>query len=112
MRPEKLTPLFTNISSLTGIGPKLNELFKKLLNNSQIINLLWHLPNDNLLRKKVKDLNNVKIGTNIIIKVKILKYVIPKFYKQPFYVNCINNSIPINILFLMQNTRISKIICQ
>ena len=99
MRPEKLTPLFTNISSLTGIGPKLNELFKKLLNNSQIINLLWHLPNDNLLRKKVKDLNNVKIGTNIIIKVKILKYVIPKFYKQPFYVNCINNSIPINILF-------------
>jgi len=99
MRPEKLTPLFTNISSLPGIGPKLNELFKKLLDNSQIINLLWHFPNDNLLRKKVENLNNIKIGTNIIIKVKILKHIIPKFYKQPFYVNCINNSTPINILF-------------
>ena len=53
MRPEILTPLFKNISSLNGIGPKLNQLFIKLLNNEKIISLIWHMPRDFIYRKKV-----------------------------------------------------------
>jgi len=98
MRPQELTPIFSNISSISGIGPKLEILFTKLVGN-KIVNLLWHLPYDIIKRENINDLNKVNIGSIIIIKIKILKHIIPKFKRQPFRVNCICNDIPIDIVF-------------
>ena len=44
MRPQELTPIFSKISSISGIGPKLEILFNKLVGD-KIVDLLWHLPN-------------------------------------------------------------------
>ena len=50
MRPDILNPLFTPITSLTGIGPKLSLVLSKLLiggDGTQIANIsdvLFHLP--------------------------------------------------------------------
>ena len=43
MRPQELVPIFKNISSLPGIGPKLEKVFNKLVGD-KIIDLLWHIP--------------------------------------------------------------------
>ena len=51
MRPEILSLIFRNISSIVGIGPKLENLFFKLLNDRKIVNLLWHLPYNNIKRE-------------------------------------------------------------
>ena len=48
MRPVILNPLFASLSSLPGIGPKLEKLYARLLGRdgepSRIIDLLFHLP--------------------------------------------------------------------
>jgi len=43
MRPSILFSLFTSITSLRGIGPRLGPLYKKLC-GEHIVDLLWHLP--------------------------------------------------------------------
>ena len=48
MRPPLLNPLFAEINSLPGIGPKLAPLLNRLLTGSKaparLIDLLFHLP--------------------------------------------------------------------
>ena len=98
MRPEILTPLFKNITSLNGIGPKLNQLFIKLLNNEKIISLLWHMPRDFIFRKKIENLDTNDLEKNIIVKVKILKHDI--FFKgKIFIVKCECKKIPLDIYY-------------
>ena len=98
MRPQELTPIFSNISSISGIGPKLEILFNKLVGN-KIVDLLWHLPNNIIKREKILNLDKTYIGSIIIIKIKTLNHIVPKFKRQPFRVNCISNGIPIDIVF-------------
>ena len=98
MRPQELTPIFSKISSISGIGPKLEILFNKLVGD-KIVDLLWHLPNNIIKREKIKILNKASIGSIIIIKIKILNHNVPKFKRQPFRVNSISNGIPIDIVF-------------
>jgi ATP-dependent DNA helicase RecG len=43
MRPNILFPLFTQISTLRGVGPRLLPLYRKLA-GEYIVDLLWHLP--------------------------------------------------------------------
>jgi RecG-like helicase len=48
MRPAVLNPLFASLSSLPGIGPKLEKLYSRLLDRdnepSRLVDLLFHLP--------------------------------------------------------------------
>ncbi len=61
MRPPLLNPLFAPVTSLNGIGPKQDKLFRYLLDRSQtprLIDLLFHLPSavvDRRARPKIRD---------------------------------------------------------
>lgn len=44
MRPEILFPLFAEIDSLPGIGPRLKPLLARLIGGEHVVDLLWHLP--------------------------------------------------------------------
>ena len=43
MRPQSLTPLFAQVTSLPGIGPRLGKLVERLA-GPLVVDLLWHLP--------------------------------------------------------------------
>src|SRR6185437_7256779 len=43
MRPQSLTPLFAQVTSLSGIGPRLGKLVERL-SGPLVVDLLWHLP--------------------------------------------------------------------
>ena len=49
MRPPLLDPLFASLTSLPGIGPKLEKLFARLLDREtpRVADLLFHLPSRN-----------------------------------------------------------------
>ena len=98
MRPEKLIPIFKNISSLEGIGPKLEDLFKRIV-GEKIVNLLWNLPYNILYRERINNLSTAKIGSLIVIEVTILNHKPSIFKRQPYVVNCLCNNIPLNIVF-------------
>ena len=61
MRPALLNPLFAPITSLAGVGPKQDKLFRYLLGRSEtprIVDLLLHLPAsviDRRARPKIRD---------------------------------------------------------
>src|SRR5436309_567618 len=50
MRPSRLDPLFASLTSLPGIGPKLQKLFARLFGREtpRIVDLLFHLPTGGL----------------------------------------------------------------
>jgi len=61
MRPPLLNPLFAPVTSLSGIGPKQDKLFRYLLDRSEtprLVDLLFHLPSavvDRRARPKIRD---------------------------------------------------------
>ena len=99
MRPENLNYLFKNISSLSGIGPKLEILFDRLVGN-KIVNLLWHLPYNIIKREMHENIYDANINSIITIKIKILEHQASRFKKQPYVVNCICGETPLMWVYL------------
>ena len=60
MRPSALNPLFASVTTLAGVGPRLEQLYAKLLDRPapRILDLVFHLPTgaiDRRARPKLKD---------------------------------------------------------
>jgi ATP-dependent DNA helicase RecG len=61
MRPNLLNPLFAALSSLPGIGPRLEQLYRRLFDREEaprVVDLLFHLPSgaiDRRARPKLRD---------------------------------------------------------
>src|SRR3954468_16000773 len=71
MRPSLLDPLFASLTSLPGIGPKLEKLFARLLGRDtpRIADLLFHLPAgtiDRRARPKLRDVVPDTIATVLV----------------------------------------------
>src|SRR4051794_23469952 len=74
MRPTLLDPLFASITTLPGIGPKLEKLFVRLLGREdgpRILDLLFHLPTGAIDRRARPKLRDVVPDTVATIAVHI-----------------------------------------
>ncbi|HZC56977.1 MAG TPA: ATP-dependent DNA helicase RecG [Xanthobacteraceae bacterium] len=75
MRPNVLNPLFASLSALPGIGPKLEKLFRRLLERDseppRIIDLLFHLPTGFVDRRHQPKLSEVKPDTVVTVAVTV-----------------------------------------
>lgn len=73
MRPNLLNPLFAALTSLSGIGPKLEKLYGRLLGGSEphVLDLLLHLPSGVVDRRSQPKLNEVKPGTLVTVAVTV-----------------------------------------
>src|SRR5262249_22222958 len=78
MRPAVLNPLFASLSSLPGIGPKLEKLYARLLGRDneppRLIDLLVHLPIGFVDRRNQPTLSEVTPDTVITVVVTIDKH--------------------------------------
>jgi ATP-dependent DNA helicase RecG len=70
MRPSLLDPLFAALTTIPGVGPKLEKLYRKLLGRedapARVIDLLFHLPTgtiDRRSRPKLRDVVPDSIAT-------------------------------------------------
>ena len=98
MRSQELTPIFQNISSIPGIGPKIENLFDKLV-GKKLVNLLWNIPYNIIKREKHENILDAKINSNVTLRLKIIDHRPGKFKRQPYIVNCVCKDIQINIIF-------------
>ena len=72
MRPTLLNPLFASITSLPGIGPKLEKLYARLLGRDEtprIVDLLFHLPTGVIDRRTRPKLSEVTPDTVVTVRV-------------------------------------------
>lgn len=76
MRPLVLSPLFASLTSLPGVGPKLEQLYARLLEREapRVIDLLLHLPSGAIDRRARPKLNEVQPGQVVTVAVTVLEY--------------------------------------
>jgi ATP-dependent DNA helicase RecG len=77
MRPLVLNPLFAPITTLPGVGPKVERLYRRLLGRDEtprIIDLLFHLPSGTIDRRAQPKLNDVVPGTIVTVTVTIERH--------------------------------------
>jgi ATP-dependent DNA helicase RecG len=74
MRPDVLNPLFAALTSLPGIGPKVEKLYQRLLSRDgppRILDLLFHLPTGSIDRRARPKLRDVKPDTVVTVAVEV-----------------------------------------
>jgi ATP-dependent DNA helicase RecG len=73
MRPALLNPLFASLTSLPGIGPKLETLYARLLDRDppKIVDLLFRLPSGTIDRRSRPTLRDVVPGTVVTVAVTV-----------------------------------------
>jgi ATP-dependent DNA helicase RecG len=76
MRPLVLSPLFASLTSLPGVGPKLEKLYARLLEREapRVIDLLLHLPSGAIDRRARPKLNEVQPGQVVTVAVTVLEH--------------------------------------
>src|ERR1700689_485871 len=74
MRPQLLNPLFAPITSLAGVGPKQDKLFRYLLGRDEtprIVDLLLHLPASVIDRRARPKIREAVPGTVVTLEVTV-----------------------------------------
>jgi ATP-dependent DNA helicase RecG len=74
MRPALLNPLFAPVTSLAGVGPKQDKLFRYLLGRDEtprLVDLLLHLPASVIDRRARPKVRDVVPGTVVTLEVTV-----------------------------------------
>ncbi|MBS0541710.1 MAG: ATP-dependent DNA helicase RecG, partial [Proteobacteria bacterium] len=87
MRPQSLTPLFAQVTSLPGIGPRLGKLVERLA-GSLVLDLLWHLPFAVIDRRNAPEIAQAKAGEIATLTVTVDEHLVPRSPRQPYRVWC------------------------
>jgi ATP-dependent DNA helicase RecG len=77
MRPARLDPLFASLTSLKGVGGKLEGLYKRLLDTEgppRVVDLLFHLPSGVIDRRARPTLAEAVPGAIVTVEVLIEKH--------------------------------------
>ena len=98
--------LSQDISSLRGVGKKIKNLLKRK-KIEKVSDLLWNLPQSFIDRSNLTSLDGLEIGKIATIKVKVVKYNIPRIKNLPNKVICEDEKGQIDIIFF--NSRESYI---
>src|SRR6478752_6661715 len=87
MRPQSLTPLFAQVTSLPGIGPRLGKLVERLA-GPLVVDLLWHLPLGVIDRRNAPEVKQAQAGTVATLTVTVDEHIVPRNPRQPYRVWC------------------------
>ncbi len=74
MRPPLLNPLFASVTSLAGVGPKQDQLFRYLLGRDdtpRLVDLLLHLPTSVIDRRARPKIRDAVPGTVVTLEVTV-----------------------------------------
>src|ERR1700733_1876152 len=98
MRPSILFPLFAEIRSLPGIGPRLEKLIARVA-GTRLVDLVFDLPVgvvDRSYRPRLIDAQEGRIATFV---VNVLDHLAPRDRRQPYRVRCSDDSAIIELVF-------------
>jgi ATP-dependent DNA helicase RecG len=77
MRPEALNPLFAEVETLDGVGPKLMKPLEKL-GLTRVKDVAYHLPERFVSRRAVTDLDSADEGEQVIIALTAVEHRAPR----------------------------------
>lgn len=103
-RPEILYPLFSDASSLSGVGPQFRANLERLIGtNARVQDLLWHLPVGIIDRRQMPSIHAMEEGQIVTCLVEVQSYHgderASKYRKTPFRVTVYNETGFMDLVF-------------
>ena len=99
MRPEILFPLFSDTSTLKGVGPKLKSGLDSLCGR-HVIDILWKQPRNYVFRNLYPNIASCLQGDIVTLEVTIGKHDIPaRHSKTPYRISAFDDSGEISLVF-------------
>lgn len=110
MRPSLLNPLFSDVKSLQGVGPKVAETLGKLLLRStedgsaripRLVDLIWHFPFSVIDRSLQPTIADAPENVVVTLRLTVEKHhPSPRHNKRvPYRVHCFDDSGEITLVF-------------
>jgi ATP-dependent DNA helicase RecG len=103
MRPEILFSLFTPVTSLAGVGPRIAKLIEKVA-GERILDLFWHLPAGLIDRRFSPLIAEAMEGQIVTLTVTVGSHSKPQNRRQPYRVTCFDESGDISLVFFHAHT--------
>lgn len=91
MRPSILFPLFADITTLKGIGPRMEELYRNLC-GAHVIDLIWHLPNNVIDRRYSPQLKYADKDRVATLQLNIVEHAPSRHKAQPYRIVGVDGS--------------------
>jgi ATP-dependent DNA helicase RecG len=98
MRPEILFPVFTPVTSLAGVGPRIAKLIEKIAGD-RLVNLFWHLPAGLIDRRYSPLIAEATEGQIVTLTVTVGGHSRPHNRRQPYRITCFDESGEISLVF-------------
>lgn len=98
MRPPILFPLFADIRTLPGVGPKMAPLLERAA-GPHVVDMLWHLPTGLVDRRFSPLVAQAPEGTVVTLKLRVLEHEPARTSRLPYRVHCEDDSGPIDLVF-------------
>ena len=98
MRPAILFPLFAEIRTLSGVGPKLEKLISKLV-VPRLVDLAFDLPVGLIDRSYRPKLAQAEIGRIATVSVNVLSHQPARDRRQPYRVTCSDDTSMLELTF-------------
>src|SRR3954466_11038336 len=104
MRPAILFPLFAEIRTLAGVGPKLEKLIAKLA-GPRLVDLIFDLPVGVVDRSYRPKLIAAEAGRIATVAVAVLDHLPPRIKSQPYKVRVSDDSAIMELVFFRADAR-------
>lgn len=102
MRPDVLNPLFAEVSSLPGIGPRLTKLFARLA-GPRALDLCWHLPVGLVDRRYRPAVEEAEPGRIATLKLRVMAHQKPVSPRAPWNVLCTDGQHDMDLAYFRAN---------
>jgi len=98
MRPQILFPLFADVRTLPGVGPKIAPLVERAA-GPHLVDLLWHLPAGLVDRRFSPPVADAPSGAIVTLRVRVVAHAKPRTPRLPYKVRCEDDSGPFDLVF-------------
>jgi len=98
LRPDVLNPLFADVESLPGVGPRLAKAFERLA-GPRVVDLCWHLPSGIIDRGYTPKAAQAEPGRVATVTVEIGAHEPPRSPRAPYRVRCFDDSGALDLVF-------------
>ena len=98
MRPQILFDLFSPVTRLTGVGPRIAALIEKVA-GPHIVDLLWHLPTGLIDRRYRPPIARAEPGRIATFEVRVDSHLPGRSQRQPYKVRCADDTGFLHLVF-------------
>jgi len=98
MRPSVLDKLFSPVTTLPGIGPRMAPLYARLT-GERVVDLIWHFPCGLIDRRLSPRACDAQPGQVATLTLTVLHHAKPASSRRPYRIHCLDGDVPVTLVY-------------